>query len=150
MLSVELAVSPDAAWRAFALEFDRWWPVGTHSLSRLPGTRCRLDCAPGGTVDELGPDGARHLWGTVEAAEPGRRIAFSWHPGREPASAQRIEVLFEATAAGSRVTLTHGGWDALGEIGPLLRQEYVAGWQQVFAVRYAGYAASRQARESPP
>jgi hypothetical protein len=44
---------------------------------------------------------------------------------------------------GSRVILTHGGWEALGEIASVLRREYVPGWQHVFGDLFGGYARRR-------
>ena len=140
VISVELPASPTQAYASFTSQFAEWWPVATHSLSRQAATRCRFDATPGGALEERAPDGARYLWGTVEAIEPGRRIRFSWHPGREPESAQWIDVEFLPAAGGSRVTLTHGGWEALGEIAPILRHEYVSGWRNVFGKIYAGFA----------
>ncbi|MGH8250620.1 MAG: SRPBCC domain-containing protein [Steroidobacteraceae bacterium] len=142
VLSVDLPTTPAGAYAAFTGRFAEWWPIATHSLSRRQATRCRFDATVGGTVGELAPDGTKHVWGQVEAIEPGRRIRFSWHPGREPESAQWIDVVFAPAAGGSRVTLTHGGWEALGEVGPLLRQEYVAGWRRVFGVVYAQFASA--------
>lgn len=136
VVSIELAASPAQAYAAFAASLADWWPVATHSLSRQAASRCSLDATPGGAVEELAPDGTRHLWGTVQVVEPGRRLRFSWHPGREPESAQWIDVLFEAAAARCRVTLTHGGWEALGEIAPILRREYAAGWPEVLGDSY--------------
>ena len=101
-------------------------------------------------MEECAPDGSKYVWGEVLAFERGRRIRFSWHPGREPASAQWIEVTFVAAAGGSRVTLTHGGWEALGEIGPLLRQEYVPGWRLVFGQRFADFASREPVTASAP
>ncbi len=140
VLSVDLPAPPAQAYAAFTSQFAEWWPAATHSLSRQPATRCVLDAAPGGAVEELAPDGARHLWGTVETVEPGRRLRFTWHPGREPESAQWIDVVFAPACDGSRVTLTHGGWEALGEIAPILRHEYLSGWQEVFGNIYADFA----------
>lgn len=140
VVSVELASSPARAYAAFTEQFEQWWPVATHSLSRHARARCTLDPSVGGAVEERSPDGTRHVWGMVEAIDPGRRIRFSWHPGREAESAQWIEVVFAPLPAGSRVTLTHGGWDALGEIAPLLRREYVVGWREVLGIVYAGFA----------
>jgi uncharacterized protein YndB with AHSA1/START domain len=94
-------------------------------------------------VGECGPDGCWHRWGTVEAVDSGRRLRFSWHPGREAESAQWVEVLFEATGPGSRVTLTHGGWEALGEIAPILRREYAVAWREVLTDSYAGFVRAR-------
>lgn len=140
VVSVELSAAPERAFAAFTAHFADWWPVATHSLSRQAGTRCRLEANVGGKVEERAPDGTRHVWGAIQALEPGRRIRFSWHPGREPESAQWIDVEFSPSACGSRVTLSHGGWEALGEIAPLLRQEYVSGWRNVFGTIYAGFA----------
>jgi uncharacterized protein YndB with AHSA1/START domain len=140
VLVVDLAVTPAEAYAAFTSRFADWWPVATHSLSRDAMACCRLEARPGGAVDEVLPDGTRHVWGEVLAVEPGRQIRFSWHPGREPESAQWILVEFAPAAKGCRVTLTHGGWEALGEIAPLLRQEYVPGWRHVLGTLFAGYA----------
>lgn len=141
VLAIDLAVPAETAYEAFTRRFGEWWPVATHSLSRTATTRCQLDSTPGGAVDELAPDGARHVWGQVTSVDPGRRIRFNWHPGRESDTAQWIEVVFEPMPGGSRVTLTHGGWEALGEIGPLLRQEYVPGWRYVLGEMFAAYLA---------
>ncbi len=141
VVSVDLAATPDRAFAAFAARFADWWPVETHSLSRNAATRCALDATPGGAVEERAPDGARHVWGTIETVEPGRRLRFTWHPGREPESAQWVDVVFTPAGTGTRVTLTHGGWEALGEIAPILRREYFAGWQDVLGTDYAGFVA---------
>jgi uncharacterized protein YndB with AHSA1/START domain len=140
VLAVDLATTPQDAYAAFTTRFADWWPTATHSLSRHAATRCRLDARPGGAVDEHAPDGTRHVWGEVQTVEPGRSIRFSWHPGRGPDSAQWITVEFAAIAGGSRVTLTHGGWESLGEIGPLLRQEYLPGWRHVLGRLFADFA----------
>lgn len=136
-MSIELATPPEDAFAAFTAGFADWWPVATHTLTRRDGTRCRLDATPGGALEERAPDGVRHRWGTVESVEPGRRLRFTWHPGREPDSAQWVEVLFEPTASGCRLTLTHGGWESLGEIAPILRREYLRGWRDVLVDHFA-------------
>jgi uncharacterized protein YndB with AHSA1/START domain len=141
VVSVDLPVPPAGAYAAFVARFGDWWPGATHSLSRDAATRCRLDATPGGVVEERGPDGSCHRWGTVESVEPGRRLRFTWHPGREPESAQWVDVEFHASGAGTRCTLTHGGWEALGEIAPILRSEYETGWQHVLENVYSEFVA---------
>ncbi len=140
VVSVDVPSTPERAFEQFAAGFAGWWPVVTHSLSRSAATRCRLDATPGGTLEERAPDGARHLWGTVESVEPGRRLRFSWHPGRGPESAQWVDVEFAPVGTSARVTLTHGGWEALGEIAPILRREYASGWRDVLENHFAGCA----------
>ena len=142
-LTIDLPVPAEAAYEAFTQGFGDWWPVATHSLSRAAATRCQLESRPGGAVEELSPNGERQVWGEVEAVEPGRRIRFSWHPGRAADTAQWVDVRFTPSSAGSRLTLTHGGWEALGEIGPLLRQEYLPGWQRVLGESFASWLSGR-------
>ncbi len=148
VLSVDLPAPPALAFEAFVARFADWWPAATHSLSRDAATACRLSPVPGGALEERAPDGSWHRWGTVQVLEPGRRLRFSWHPGRDPESAQWVDVAFEPVGDGSRVTLAHGGWDALGEIAPILRREYAVGWQHVFGERYPGLV--RQLPKRPP
>lgn len=143
VIEVDLDATPRAAYDAFVSGFCDWWPVLTHSLARSQDTRCALEPQAGGRIVETAPDGALHLWGSVTGVEPGRRLRFSWHPGREAESAQWVEVSFETSQRGCRATLVHGGWERLGELGPLLRREYVPGWQRVFSECFAGYVAQR-------
>jgi len=143
VLFVDLERSPAEAFECFAAGFGQWWPVLTHSLARSGDARCDLELAEGGRVVEHAPDGAEHLWGSVTDIEPGARLRFTWHPGREAGSAQWIEVVFAAHGTGSRVTLTHGGWERLGEIAPILRREYVPGWRYVLGECFASFARRR-------
>lgn len=138
-MTVELPASPTLAFDAFAERLADWWPAATHSLSRDAATTCRMVLERGGALEERAPDGSWHRWGALQVVEPGRRLRFTWHPGREPESAQWVDVLFESAGGGSRATLTHGGWEALGEIAPILRREYVAGWQRVFGELYPAF-----------
>lgn len=142
-LAVDLDVPPEVAWRRFVEGFGEWWPNLTHSLSRAPGTRCILEGHAGGRLYEVAPDGSEHLWGHVEYAQAPEAVCFSWHPGRDAESAQQVAVTFEATPGGCRARLVHGRWEALGEIAPILRAQYVPGWQHVFAELFARYARRR-------
>ena len=139
VLSVDLPVTPGRAFECFAPLLPAWWPSLTHSLSRTERTVVRIDCEAAGAIGEEDAEGRWHRWGEVEAFEPGRRLRFTWHPGREADSAQWVEVVFEVRPGGTRATLTHGGWDALGEIAPILRREYASAWRQVFGEAYAGF-----------
>lgn len=144
VLSVELPVPPDRAFECFAPLLTAWWPSLTHSLSRAKETVVRLHCELPGALEERDAEGHWHRWGELEAFEPGRRLRFTWHPGREAESAQWVEVVFEPQGSGTRATLTHGGWEALGEIAPILRREYAGAWPKVFGEAYAGFVRGRR------
>jgi uncharacterized protein YndB with AHSA1/START domain len=142
-LAIDLDAGSEACFERFTEGFGEWWPTLTHSLSRESATRCAFEPRAGGRVFETAPGGVEHEWGTVTAAVPGSRVRFTWHPGRDTASAQWVEVYFEPAGGGCRAVLTHGGWEALGEIAPLMRREYVSGWQHVFGTLFAAYASRR-------
>jgi len=48
----------------------------------------------------------------------------SWYPGREPETAQELEITFRDDAGGNRVTLIHVGWERLDEQGTATRTNY--------------------------
>ena len=77
--------------------------------------------------------------GTLTRCDPGARLDFTWHPGRDPNLAQWVEVRFVPVAGGTRVELTQGGWDVLDERAPEARKGYLAGWTMIFNDRYAPY-----------
>lgn len=143
VMEIELGGTPQAAFDAFVAGFGDWWPVLTHSLSRAPETLCAFEPHAGGRIVETAPGGARHLWGSVTGIEPGRRVRFTWHPGRGPDSAQWVEVSFVAEGDGCRARLVHGGWETLGEVAAILHREYVPGWKRVFGECFAAYAQRR-------
>jgi hypothetical protein len=52
-------------------------------------------------------------------------------PGRTPATAQVVTVSFHAQGDSTRVTLTHSGWEALGDAAAETREGYTHGWDIV-------------------
>jgi len=58
-------------------------------------------------------------------------VAFTWHPGREPDTAQDVEVRFIPLGQGTRLELTHTGWERLGEDAKKARRSYPLGWTYV-------------------
>lgn len=128
---ITVGASPDAAFRRFTAEMAQWWPLVTHSVMGQHASGIHFGEGIGQPIVELGSDGTRHVWGTIRAWEPPRRVAFTWHPGRDAARAQDVEVRFEPTAGGSstRVMLTMSGWERLaaGE-ARRARPGYSLGW----------------------
>jgi uncharacterized protein YndB with AHSA1/START domain len=145
VVEVTVPAPPLRAFDYFTRDIARWWPLATHSVARDDAASVAFEGRAGGRLVETARDGDRCTWGTVETWEPGARLRFSWHPGRDAATAQWVEVTFVAVPGGTRVRLTHGGWDALHDDAASTRDHYVDGWALVFSACYGGYC-SREAR----
>ncbi|HEX4884679.1 MAG TPA: SRPBCC domain-containing protein [Casimicrobiaceae bacterium] len=138
---VDLVVgcTPVAAFDYFTRDIGRWWPLASHSVGGEHAKDVRFEPHVGGRIVETIEGGTECVWGTVETWQPGERLRFSWHPGREPATAQWVEVTFAPNPTGTRVTLTHGGWERYGERAGDARTNYLSGWAVVVRERYADY-----------
>jgi uncharacterized protein YndB with AHSA1/START domain len=133
---LELPCRPADAFRMFTQELGQWWPLRSHSLFGEQSRGCAMDLERGGELYEIDPAGARHAWGTIQVWEPPGRLVFTFHPGRDAATAGTVEVRFSPSGSGSRVVLEHSGWELLGERGAELRQGYDQGWGEVFGRLY--------------
>ena len=140
---LELPCAPVAAFRMFTEEMAQWWPLHTHSVHGEQARGCGIDPRRGGQIYEIAPDGGRNVWGTVLAWEPPGRLAFTFHPGREPESAGTVEVRFSPSGSGCRVVLEHSGWELLGERGLEMRKGYDTGWGMVFGRLYYEHCTAR-------
>lgn len=142
--SVTVPRSPEEAFRIFAAEIARWWPLSkfsiSHGRSKMAKT-CAMEPFVGGEIYEVDEDGARCPWGRVVAWNPPARVAFTWHPASDPAQAQDIEVTFTKDGTGTRVTLVHSGWQKLGEKGAAARESYGEGWSFVLGEAFAAACA---------
>lgn len=125
--SVLVAASPARAFEVFTSRFGDWWPLATHSVDGPRAKGVVLDCRKGGEVVETTGDGSREAWGTVVEWAPPERLALTWHPGRPPGEATRVEVHFAAEGTSTRVTLTQSGWDGRRS-GAEARTSYDSGW----------------------
>lgn len=129
-LLVELPAA--AAFRLFTAEIARWWPLRTHSVFGDHAAACVVDAEVGGRVYEVHTDGRQQSeWGRVLAWEPPHRLVCSWYPGRDPLTAQELEVRFEEVDGVTRVTLIHIGWERLADQGVATRANYDTGWDMV-------------------
>lgn len=137
--TIVVPATPARAFDVFTSEIGAWWPVASHSVSSFSGDRPRdvvFEAKAGGRIYEVLSDGKESLWGTVSECVPGRRIVFSWHPGRSPTQATTITVVFEPEGGdATTVTLIHVGWENLAE-GVTIRPQYETGWDLVFCEAY--------------
>jgi uncharacterized protein YndB with AHSA1/START domain len=114
-VSVLVEVPPDIAFQIFTEDIDRWWRRGLkYRVDRGRDGTIHLEPGIGGRLYEslqAGGDTALAETGRVTAWDPPRRLAFEWRAVNfEPGDTTHVEVQFEATRSGTRVTVTHSGW----------------------------------------
>lgn len=139
VVEIRVAAAPDAAFRAFTTDFGRWWPLASHSIGQADAATAAIEPLLGGRIYERTTSGAEHLWGTVTAWEPPRRLAFTWHVGRPPSDEQTVEVRFAPDGAACRIRLEHRGWTAGSEER---RGNYEKGWTAILGQRFAAHLAN--------
>lgn len=109
--SIEVAVPPEVAFDVFTREIDAWYQVDHDALPDITRTAAiRFEPQLGGRlldVHDLESGEGREL-ARITAWEPGRLLAFVDNEATE------VEVSFEPSSEGTRVTLTHRGLDRLG------------------------------------
>lgn len=81
---------------------------------------------------ELPGDGPYRFTGEVIKIDPERELTFTWRDSLNPDNAWQVDTFvsfrLEPTANGTRVTMTHTGFEALGERGKVDYQGHVEGW----------------------
>ena len=138
--TIDVPCPQDKAFAIFTSDFSIWWPRDKHSVSAMGGSPAKsvhLEPKSGGQISEIGHDGTTHIWGSVRVYDPSDRLSLLWHIGKPVAEATHVDVTFEPREGGTRVTLTHHGWDALGDDGPRMRGGYNTGWVHVFETCFA-------------
>jgi len=132
--AVEVPWDPAAAFRRFTSDFGAWWPRQTHSIGGPEVVAVVFEGRVGGRIYEEHRSGRRFQWGEVLEWEPGTRVVFTFHPSRDPATAQRVEVRFLPSGRGTRVELTATGWEHWGTGAARARKGYQMGWGYVLNV----------------
>jgi uncharacterized protein YndB with AHSA1/START domain len=130
--SITVPWARDAAFRRFTQDIATWWPLSSHSIGQDAAMTVTFEGRVGGRIYETISGGTESDWGKVTAWDPPHRVAFTWHPGQQADTAQLVEVQFAAEGAGTRVQLTHSGWEKLGaRQGQRMRRAYGMGWAGV-------------------
>ncbi len=138
--SVLVAGSAEAAFALFTEGIDRWWPL--RAGFAYGGERARsihLEPWVGGRFFERLVDGDELQVGSMISCERPHRFTFTW---RAPvwSAETRVRVEFTATGDGTRVDLTHDGFELLGAEGAAEAQQFGGGWPTVLE-RLASAAA---------
>ena len=126
--SVVVPLPPEAAFELFTDRFSEWWPKDSHHIADADAADVFLDARAGGRWYERAEDGSECDWGQVLEIERPSRILLAWHLTPEwqfdpnPENATHVEVTFDAGENGTRVTLTHSGFEVHGETGAAMRE----------------------------
>jgi uncharacterized protein YndB with AHSA1/START domain len=122
-----VACSTEHAFDTWANKTSSWWP-SDHSVSGESPLVVTFEPRPGGRIFERTPRGDEHDWGEIVAWDPPRRITYMWHIAWDRSDATEVDVSFEPSEDGTRVTIVHRGWERLGSRGPDMRKRNQAGW----------------------
>jgi hypothetical protein len=137
--TIEVDLPITEAFRLFTEEIGRWWPLASHSIGEAEATGCWIDGGPGGGMFESARDGTRHRWGTIMTWDPPRRMALTWHPGRDPKEHTMLEIdFFARSERRTRIELIHSGWQAGDQDR---HRRYERGWDEVLHGGFASFAA---------
>jgi uncharacterized protein YndB with AHSA1/START domain len=127
-ITFDVACAPERAFELWTARTGAWWPA-SHTVSARPGVEVVIEPGVGGRIFERAPDGEEHDWGEVTGWDPPRRISYLWHLRQDRADATEVEITFAADeGAGTRLSIVHRGWDALGARGADLREKNQRGW----------------------
>jgi uncharacterized protein YndB with AHSA1/START domain len=139
--TVSVRAAPARAFDYFARDLARWWPLAQFHTGPDP-VDCAIEPHIGGRVFERAADGRETAWGTVVAFDPPHHLAFSWIIGLSADQAQLIDIRFTPEGGGTRVELTHSGWEKLGDAAAAaaLRERYDRGWATLIERCFADYA----------
>ncbi len=121
-VSIDVEVEPDVAFEVFTRELDAWWRRGPRFRFIAPyaGTM-RLEPGVGGRLLHVQDEAAGRVFvvGHIEVWEPPGRFALTWRlPNFAPEQVTHVEVCFEPVADGTRVSVTHSGWDSVPPAHP--------------------------------
>ena len=112
--TVLVRVPPDEAFRIFTEEIDSWWRGGLKYRIGKQRSVVHLEPKLGGKLFESfeTASGPRvKQTGVVTSFEPPTRLVLEWRAiNFAPEEKTEVEVLFEPSPSGTRVTVRHRGW----------------------------------------
>jgi uncharacterized protein YndB with AHSA1/START domain len=116
-----------------------WWPLDLASYGGDRASEIFLEPRIGGRFFERFIDGDELQVGTVTACQPPRLISFTWATS-DWLGETVVDVRFNPQADGTRVDLSHHGFERIGPVGPDVAAKFRGGWPGVlraFAERSA-------------
>ena len=142
--TVEVPCDKEKAFTVFLNEMGSWWPARPFTTSAMAGStlkEIRVEPVVGGQITEVSEDGTEYLWGEILTYNPFDAFTMDFHipsPDWDIGPMSHVEVRFTEMAENkTRVVLTHGNWEALGDMAPQIRGGYEHGWKSIFDECYA-------------
>ena len=135
VVSVFVKADAERAFDAFTGEMTSWWPLTEISISKPD--RVVVEARQGGEIYEVN-GGLSHHWAWITAWERPRRIAVEWKVDEDAPVPTAWEATFTPEGEGTRLTLVHTGWEALGDGAAEARDSYDGGWAGILE-RYVTY-----------
>jgi uncharacterized protein YndB with AHSA1/START domain len=129
-MSFDVACPPERAFDLWTARTGTWWPAA-HTVSARPGVEVVIEPGVGGRIYERTPEGDEHDWGEVTAWDPPTHLSYLWHLRQDRADATEVEITFaaaEGRGTGTRMSIVHRGWEALGARGAGRRELNQRGW----------------------
>ena len=104
--SIEINAPRAAVWQ---------WLATQEALRRWISPNMTIDLRVGGAYRFLGPDDQTWVSGNVVELEPEKSLILSWmEEGSGWVNPARLVITLDPTAAGTRVTLIHDGFEGIG------------------------------------
>jgi uncharacterized protein YndB with AHSA1/START domain len=141
-------VDPATAFRIFTDEVDLWWRRGPRYRPEIAGEgTMRFEPRVGGRLLEVYETGKVFELGRIHAWEPGARLLFDWRARNfEPGETTVVEVRFEESGNGTRVTLEHRGWDSISAGHPARHGLTGEAFTSMIGLRWADQLVALRAR----
>jgi uncharacterized protein YndB with AHSA1/START domain len=130
--SVVLRCPPARAFTLFTERAGDWWPADRRHTKDPSSTITIEPLARGGRFYERAGEGTEVELGKVRVYDPPTRLLLDWYPGTSAAAPTVVEVHFEPTSDGTRVTVQHREGPASAELYRERVPRYVSSWDKVF------------------
>ena len=128
--SVHVGCPVEEAFALFTTGMGEWWPLDKASYGGDRAKDIFLEPQVGGRFFERFVDGDELQVGTVVVCEPPWRIIFTWTTADWEGETE-VEVTFTPHDDGTRVDLSHRGFDRIGPIGTDVAAKFRGGWPGV-------------------
>ncbi len=130
--SIRVNATPEEAFDYFTSRIGEWWPLDKASYGGDRAKEIFLEPRVGGRFFERFVDGDELQAGSVVECDPPDRIIFTWRTADWEGETE-VEVTFTPVADGTRVDLTHRGFERIGPAGPDVAAGFRGGWPGVMA-----------------